>query len=43
MEKRVVVFLVLSLAIIFGFEYVLKGLGLVPEQTISQPKEPSSQ
>lgn len=43
MEKRVVVFLVLSLAIIFGYEYVLKGLGLVPEQTISQPKEPSSQ
>ncbi len=43
MEKRVVVFLVLSLAIIFGYEYVLKGLGLVPEQTVSQPKEPSSQ
>lgn len=43
MEKRVVVFLVLSLAIIFGFEYVLKGLGLAPEQPVSQPKEPSSQ
>lgn len=43
MEKRVVVFLVLSLAIIFGYEYVLKGLGLAPEQTVSQPKEPSSQ
>lgn len=43
MEKRVVVFLVLSLAIIFGYEYVLKGLGLIPEQTVSQPKEPSPQ
>lgn len=30
MEKRVVVFLVLSLAIIFGYEYALKELGLAP-------------
>jgi YidC/Oxa1 family membrane protein insertase len=29
MEKRVIVFLVLSLAIIFGYEYVLKELGLL--------------
>lgn len=30
MEKRVIVFLVLSLAIIFGYEYALKELGLLP-------------
>lgn len=30
MEKRVIVFLVLSLAIIFGYEFVLKELGLAP-------------
>ncbi len=30
MEKRVVIFLVLSLVIIFGFEYALKQLGLLP-------------
>lgn len=30
MEKRVIVFLLLSLAIIFGYEYVLKELGLTP-------------
>jgi YidC/Oxa1 family membrane protein insertase len=29
MEKRVIVFLVLSLAIIFGYEYALKELGLL--------------
>ncbi len=33
MEKRVVLFLVLSLAIIFGYEYVLKELGIVPPGT----------
>lgn len=31
MEKRVVVFLVLSLAIIFGYEYALKQFGLLPQ------------
>jgi YidC/Oxa1 family membrane protein insertase len=30
MEKRVVVFLVLSLAVIFGYDLLLKQLGLVP-------------
>jgi YidC/Oxa1 family membrane protein insertase len=33
MEKRVVLFLVLSLAIIFGYEYVLKELGILPPGT----------
>ncbi len=42
MEKRVIVFLVLSLAIIFGYEYLLKELGLLPEPTISEPAEPST-
>ena len=37
MEKRVIVFLVLSLGIIFGYEYLLKELGLLPEPTISEP------
>ena len=37
MEKRVIVFLVLSLAIIFGYEYLLKELGLLPQPTISEP------
>jgi len=32
MEKRVIVFLVLSLGIIFGYEYVLKEFGVLPEQ-----------
>ena len=41
MEKRVIVFLVLSLGIIFGYEYLLKELGLLPEPTISEPAEPS--
>jgi YidC/Oxa1 family membrane protein insertase len=30
MEKRVIVFLLLSLAIIFGYEFVLRELGLAP-------------
>jgi YidC/Oxa1 family membrane protein insertase len=37
MEKRVVVFLVLSLAIIFGYEYVLKELGLGPPAILTSP------
>lgn len=35
-------FLVLSLGIIFGYEYLLKELGLLPEPTISEPAEPSA-
>ena len=31
MEKRILIFLVLSFAIIFSFDFVLKELGLVPE------------
>jgi YidC/Oxa1 family membrane protein insertase len=42
MEKRVIVFLVLSLAIIFGYEYLLNELGLLPQPTISDPAEPPS-
>lgn len=42
MEKRVIVFLVLSLAIIFGYEYLLKELGLLPEQPVSTESAPSS-
>jgi YidC/Oxa1 family membrane protein insertase len=42
MEKRVIVFLVLSLGIIFGYEYLLKELGLLPQPTISEPVEPST-
>ena len=30
MEKRVVVFLILSLAIIIGYDYVLKQAGIIP-------------
>jgi len=30
MEKRVVVFLILSLAIIIGYDYILKQTGLMP-------------
>ena len=39
MEKRLVVFLVLSAAIVFGYEYALKGLGLLPPPTVSDPAE----
>ena len=41
MEKRVIVFLFLSLGIIFGYEYIIKELGLLPEPTISEEAEPS--
>ncbi|MBL8039475.1 membrane protein insertase YidC [Nitrospira sp. CMX1] len=37
MEKRLVVFLVLSAAIVFGYEYALKGFGLLPPPTVSDP------
>src|SRR3990172_6223996 len=43
MEKRVIVFLVLSLAIIFGYEYVLKELGVLPQLPApSESTAPSS-
>ncbi|NOU10055.1 MAG: membrane protein insertase YidC [Nitrospira sp.] len=42
MEKRVIVFLFLSLGIIFGYEYLIKELGLLPEPTISEEAEPST-
>jgi len=34
MEKRVVIFLIVSLAVIIGYDYLLKGMGLLP------PSEP---
>jgi YidC/Oxa1 family membrane protein insertase len=38
MEKRVIVFLVVSLVIIFGYEYALKELGLIPDPPkLSEP------
>ena len=45
MEKRVVVFLLLSLAIIFGYDYVLKEMGWLPlpvETSQESPSSPSS-
>lgn len=42
MEKRVIVFLFLSLGIIFGYEYLIKELGLLPEPTISEEADPST-
>jgi len=41
MEKRVVIFLVLSLAVILGYDFLLKQLGLLPPSTSVQ--EPASQ
>jgi len=41
MEKRVVVFLVLSLAVILGYDLLIKQLGLLPPATTVQ--EPASQ
>jgi YidC/Oxa1 family membrane protein insertase len=36
MEKRVIIFLILSLAIIFGYEYILKELGWLPQSPQNQ-------
>lgn len=36
MEKRVIVFLVLSLAIIFGYDYALKEMGWLPQPSPAQ-------
>ena len=47
MEKRVVIFLVLSLAVIIGYDFILKQLGLLPsappgqEATTQGPSVPS--
>ena len=30
MEKRVIVFLIVSLAVIIGYDFLLKGMGLIP-------------
>jgi YidC/Oxa1 family membrane protein insertase len=43
MEKRVIVFLVLSLAIIFGYEFLLKELGWMPPATTADAPIPPSQ
>jgi len=53
MEKRVIIFLILSLAIIFGYDYVLKELGWLPQppptqdasnqEPVSHPEEPLTQ
>jgi YidC/Oxa1 family membrane protein insertase len=53
MEKRVIIFLILSLAIIFGYDYLLKELGWLPQppqnqdaakqEPISHPEEPPTQ
>jgi YidC/Oxa1 family membrane protein insertase len=45
MEKRVIIFLVLSLAIIFGYDYILKELGWLPQPPPKQEasnQEPTS-
>jgi len=42
MEKRVILFLVLSLTIIFGYEYLLKELGLLPDQPASTESAPAA-
>ena len=36
MEKRVIVFLLLSLAIIFGYDYALKEMGWLPQPSPTQ-------
>ncbi len=45
MEKRVVIFLIISLTIIIGYDYVLKELGLLPQPSKTQElgsSEPST-
>ncbi len=39
MDKRVIVFLALSVTIILGYEYLLDQLGLLPETTVSEPAD----
>ena len=43
MEKRVVIFLILSLAVIFGYDLLLKQFGLLPSpETIQEPPSEAS-
>ena len=43
MEKRVVIFLVLSLAVILGYDLLLKQLGLLPQSTtVEEPAQKSA-
>ena len=43
MEKRILIFLLLSFAIIFSFDFILKELGLMPEpQPVEEGQEVSS-
>ncbi|MDR4468013.1 MAG: membrane protein insertase YidC [Nitrospira sp.] len=39
MDKRVIVFLALSVTIILGYEYLLNELGLLPETAVSEPAD----
>lgn len=39
MDKRVIVFLALSVMIILGYEYLLNELGLLPQTTVSEPAD----
>ena len=40
MEKRILIFLLLSFAIIFSFDFILKELGLMPEpQPVEEGQE----
>ncbi len=41
MEKRVIVFLIVSLAVIIGYDFLLKGMGLVPAPEPIQEAPPS--
>jgi YidC/Oxa1 family membrane protein insertase len=43
MEKRVIVFLVLSLAIIFGYDYALKEMGWLPQPSATQETSVASE
>lgn len=44
MEKRVVIFLVLSLAVILGYDLLLKQLGLLPQSpSVQERQEPSQE
>lgn len=43
MEKRVIVFLVLSLAIIFGYDYALKEMGWLPQPLPTQEASVASE
>ncbi|HEU0008163.1 MAG TPA: membrane protein insertase YidC, partial [Terriglobia bacterium] len=38
MEKRVIIFLVLSLAVILGYDLLLKQLGWLPPATVEEPR-----